>query len=519
MPEPVEVRRSELMAAISLAADLGMGFPLESGLGTCAVAVGLAERLDLPVDVRSRVRLLAMLQHIGCTATAHEAASIVGDEIEQRARAATLDWSDKRAMGRFMVAHVSRVYPPLQRPAGFLRAATGGRRLLDSGADVCESARMLGERFGYDPGHLRDLECVYESWDGTGLPNGLAGEDIALPARVVSVATSAVAAYHQDGGAEATVDLVRRRSGHQLEPRLADLFLAEADALLAPLESEDLWVLAVDSDESALDDDAIDTCLRAVADFVDLKSPYLLGHSSGVAALAAGAAEACGLPPADVVAVRRAGWLHDLGRIGVSSAIWAKPGRLTAHEQEQVRLHPYLTERVLCRTPFLRALADVAAGHHERSDGSGYHRGSTSSQQPRAARLLAAADAFQTLLDEGPGAPGLAADVAAKELRAEAAAGRLDAEAVQGVLVAASQRRGRPARVAGLTPREIETLGHLARGLSMRQIARAMTIAPKTVDGNIQRIYAKIGTSTRAGATLFALQHDLMQPGNGENSP
>jgi HD-GYP domain-containing protein (c-di-GMP phosphodiesterase class II) len=511
------VRRSELIAAISLAADLGMGAPLEAGLGTCAVAVRLAEQLDLPPDVVSRVRLLAMLQHIGCTATSHEAAAIVGDELVMRGGAATLDFSDRRAMGRFMLTHVSRVYPAWQRPAGFLRVAAGGKRMMASAADVCESARMLGERFGYEQAHLHDLECVYENWDGTGFPAGLAGNDITLPARIVSVASSAAAAF-LSGGPEAAIALVGARSGHVVDPDLAAVLLADPNSFLDPLDGPDLWDLAVDEAEPASDDETIDTCLRAIADFVDLKSPYLFGHSSGVAALAAAAAEACGLAPADVVLVRRAGWVHDLGRVGVSSAIWAKP-RLTMHEQEQVRLHPYLTERVLARTPFLRALAELAGGHHERSDGSGYHRGLPGVEQPRAARILAAADAFQSLLDEAPGSPGLAPEVAAKELRAEAAAGRLDTEAVEGVLVAAGQRRGRPTRVAGLTPREIETLGHLARGLAIRQIARAMTIAPKTVDGNIQRIYAKIGTSTRAGATLFALQHDLLQPGNGENSP
>lgn len=510
--------RTELIAAVSLASDLGMGYPLETGLGSCAVAVGLAEGLGEPADVVSRVRLLAMLQHIGCTATAHEAAEIVGDEILQRGHAGILDFSDKAEMGRFMLAHVSRVYRPLQRPGGLLKAIAGGQRLLDSGADVCESARMLGQRFGYDADHLHDLECVYENWDGTGLPAGLTGTDITLPARIVAVASAAVAAHHL-GGAPAALDLVRRRSGHHLEPRLADAFLADGEALLAPLEGSELWEHAVDADEAPCDDAAIDTCLRAVADFVDLKSPYLLGHSSAVAELAAGAASVCGFGEGEVLAVRRAGWVHDLGRVGVTSAIWAKPGRLTAHEQEQARLHPYLTERVLARTPFLKALADLAGGHHERIDGSGYHRGSTAGQQSRACRILAAADAFVLLRSGDARVSGRESGVAAKELRDEVAAGRLDVEAAEAVLAAAGQRKGRPHRVAGLTPREIETVGHVARGLSTRQVARAMGISPKTVDGNLQRIYPKLGVSTRAGATLFALQHGLLGPESGENSP
>ena len=263
-----------------------------------------------------------------------------------------------------------------------------------------------------------------------------------------------------------------------------------------------------------VDDEAIDESLWAVADFVDLKSPWLRGHSSGVATLGSAAADAAGLPADQVRAVRRAGWLHDVGRIGVSAGVWARDGRLTPHEWEQVRLHPYYTERVLSRTPFLRGLASIASAHHERLDGSGYHRAARAAELSATARILATADTFHTKVENRPHRTALTVDQAATELRGEASAGRLDGTAVEAVLAASGQPSGRRAKgmIAGLTPREIETLRLVARGLTIRQIARSMTIAPKTADGNIQRVYAKIGTSTRAGATLFALQHDLLAP-------
>jgi len=513
----MEVCRAELIAAISLASDLGMGHPLETGLATAVVAIGLARRLELPEDEVARVRDLALLQHVGCSATAHEAAGILGDDLLMRSHAAMLDFANKKAMTVFMVQHVNRAYSPLRRPAGFLKAMANGQRLLDAADDVCESAVMLARRFRYDAAHLHDLECVYENWDGTGFPGRVAGEEITVSARICSVALLAVLA-HRHGGVD-PAELVRSRAGHVFDPLIAGMLVRDLDELLAPVEGdESLWTLVVGTDDEPADTDGI---LRAVADFVDLKSPYLHGHSAGVARLAAAAGEALGLPPDNVTDLRRAGWVHDVGRVGVSSGIWSKPGHLTPHEQEQVRLHPYLTDRVLQHSPYLSHLAATASAHHERLDGSGYHRGLPAAALGQGARILAAAaDVFRTKVEERPHRPALTPAVAAKELKRLVESGRLDRRAVEVVLAAAGEYAGRPARVAGLTPREVETLRNAASGLSIKQIARAMTISPKTVDGNLQRIYTKIGVSTRAGATLFALQHDLLgPPGNREISP
>jgi DNA-binding CsgD family transcriptional regulator len=198
--------------------------------------------------------------------------------------------------------------------------------------------------------------------------------------------------------------------------------------------------------------------------------------------------------------------------------------KLTPHDQEQVRLHPYHTSQVLKRTPFLRSLDDIASAHHERLDGSGYYRGVPASALPATARVLAAADTFHAKLEPRPHREALGREAAASYVRGEASAGRLDPMAVEAVLTAAGQQ-GRAERSGPrLTPREVEILVQVARGGSMREIARALTISPKTVDGHLQRIYPKIGVSTRAGATLFAVQQGLLSPleqaaQKGENSP
>jgi HD-GYP domain-containing protein (c-di-GMP phosphodiesterase class II) len=324
--------------------------------------------------------------------------------------------------------------------------------------------------------------------------------------------------FYRLGGVEAAVAMARQRKGTAYDPRMVERFYLKAEHLLADLEEEPTWeaVLAVEpGTRTSLSETQFDTACEAIADFADLKSPYTLGHSRGVAELAASAARRCGLPEADVVDIRRAGLLHDVGRVGVSAAIWGKPGPLSEREWERVRLHPYYTERVLARPQALARLGTLAASHHERLDGSGYHRGEPASMLSPAARILAAADVYHAMLEPRPHRPARSREAAAEELRAEVRAGRLDGEAVNGVLSAAGHRvrSTRRALVAGLSEREVEVLRLLARGNSKKQIAERLVISQKTADHHIQHIYNKIAVSTRAAATLFAIEHDLVAPG------
>ena len=260
-----------------------------------------------------------------------------------------------------------------------------------------------------------------------------------------------------------------------------------------------------------LSGDQFDDALLAIADFVDLKSPYTLGHARAVAGLVAEAGTSLGLSKPEVRTLRRAGLVHGFGRLGVSNAIWDKPGPLGAGEWERVRIHPYLTERMLHQSAVLAPLAAIAVAHRERLDGSGYPRGLTGSAISRPARVLAAADAYQAMCEPRPYRPSRTPEEAASELRADVKAGRLDADAVEAVLGAAGhrvpRRKGGP---AGLTAREVEVLRLLARGLSNKKIAARLVISPKTVANHVEHIYAKIDASTRAAASLFAMQHGLL---------
>jgi DNA-binding CsgD family transcriptional regulator len=205
--------------------------------------------------------------------------------------------------------------------------------------------------------------------------------------------------------------------------------------------------------------------------------------------------------------------LHDVGRTAISLQIWNKPGPLTSAEWERVRLYPYYTERILTRAPLLKPVGIVASQHRERLDGSGFHRGLEGEMLTPSARLLAAADVYQSKREPRAYRAILEPDVAAKELQNHVREGKLDRIAVEAVL--ACGRPGNPTRAtypAGLSEREVEVLQLLAMGSTYRQIAQCLHISFKTVDRHVQNIYTKIGVSTRSAATLFAIHHDMATP-------
>ncbi len=260
-----------------------------------------------------------------------------------------------------------------------------------------------------------------------------------------------------------------------------------------------------------LSGERFDAALEAVANYVDLKSPYFLGHSRAVADLASEAGARLGLTDEEVLVLRRAGLVHDFGRLGISNAIWDKRGPLGEGEWERLRLHPYFTHRMLRASKLLAPLGAIAGQHCERLDGSGYPRGDAGTAIPRPARILAAANAYQAMREPRPHRAVLAPEEAVAALRSEVKAGRLEG---------ASGRRGawrrRPSASAqargpaGLTAREVEVLRLLAQGLSNKDIGARLVISPKTAGNHVEHIYSKIGASSRASASLFAVQHGLL---------
>ncbi|HEV2027928.1 MAG TPA: HD domain-containing phosphohydrolase [Candidatus Dormibacteraeota bacterium] len=203
--------------------------------------------------------------------------------------------------------------------------------------------------------------------------------------------------------------------------------------------------------------------------------------------------------------------LHDIGLHGVPASILDKAGPLSKSESERMRMHAYYTHRMLARPPVLARLGAIASLTHERCDGSGYPRGLAGPAIPATGRLLAAACAYRAMTEPRSHRPAMNAKQAMAELRGDVRAGRLDAGAVDAVLAAAGQSHGkRRTGPAGLTPREVEVLALIARGASNRQVAQTLGITANTAGTHIERIYIKTGASTRSTATLFAMQHGLL---------
>lgn len=509
------LRLAELMAALAIASDLGMGQPLEFALASCIAAMRLGEYVGLGDGELRATYYQALLRYIGCNAETYLLASVYGDELAFRTNVIHADATRPAAL--MLALRAIRQANHDANSLAVLQAMVGGMARFtqfqhDYFAGHCEVAQRLAERLEFEAPIITALSQVYARWDGKGIP-ALKGEAIAPSLLVVSLAQDAVF-FSRLGGAEAAAHMAQERKGTMYAPKQVELFVQHAATILEgtaePLLAD---VLALEPGERVTMDDArFERACQALADYTDIKSPWLLGHSPGVARLAADAAEGAGFPVDDVTSVRRAALLHDIGRVGVSTGIWDKAGALTEREWEHVRLHPYYTERILARPVALAQLGALASLHHERLDGSGYQRGVSASQLPPAARILAAADVYDAMTHARPHRVAFAPEYTAEEMQREVKAGRLDADAVQNVLRAAGQRGlvVHLKRVAGLSEREIQVLRLLARGQSMQQIAAALVISKKTVDSHIQHIYNKIGVSTRAGAALFAVENELL---------
>jgi len=508
-----QLRAAEVIATCCLATDLGMGFPFEHGLQATLLGQRLADLLGVDSDTASQTYYACLLMYTGCTTDTDVSTRIFGGS--QRESITPVQFGSSMQG----LAGVIRALPPPDLPphrhvyeiARRLPAAARFRK--PHYPALCEVAEMLAERLGLPTSIQSLFFYLTERWDGKGILGRAEGDEIPLALRIVHVARDA--AYQQMiAGDDRAVEVIRERAGKAFDPAIAYAFAEEAAELLTAVDTtESAWEATLSAEPKpwlTLEGGQIDRALAAIGDFADLVSPSLSGHSAGVAELGVAAAGLCGFDTVEVELVARAARLHDVGRAAVHPRIWHKPGPLSADEWEQVRLHSYQTGRVLSRSPLLSSLAEVACAHHERLDGTGYHREVRAASLTPPARLLAAADAFHAMTEPRPYRKPLSEVEAARELGREASSGRLDPDMVSAVVQAAGHAAPQMERPAGLTERETQIVGLLARGLQTKQMARALDISAKTADGHIQNAYRKMGVSTRAAATLFAMEHGLV---------
>ena len=513
------VRLAELLAAMSLATDLGMGQPMEHVLRQCLISLRLAQHMGLGEADHAVVYYASLLAWVGCHVDAYEQAKWFGDDTALKTDFRRVDFATPVSAPLFMIRHLGAGRPMPERARLGLAFLGDGRRAAEAMlTNHWLAADGLAARLGLAQRVRDSVEQTFERWDGKGVPKGTKGEQILVTSRLITLA-DVVEVYQRAAGTDAAVLVASQRRGTQFDPVIVDLFTRHAASVFAGLDEAGNWDAVIDAEPALairLTSAEFDAALEAIADFTDVKSPYTIGHSRGVADLAAEAASIAGMGGQVARLVRRAGLVHDLGRLGVPNTIWDKKGSLSRAETERVRMHPYLTERTLACSPALAPLAAIAVQHHERLDGSGYPRGLTGNALSPEGRVLAAADYYHARTESRPHRAAATPGEAAAQLKAEARAGRLDGEAAAAVLSAAGHRAGRrKAMPAGLTGREVEVLRLLAAGLSNREIAERLVISPKTASHHVEHIYAKTGTTNRALASLYAANHGLIGDSSG----
>lgn len=515
-PSP-SLRMGELVATLALAQDNAFGQPLESQLRSCLLASWMAEEAGLSQDVRDTTYWVALLRYIGCTGHAHEVATLFGDEIAIRAQTLVHDAANPAEVIGDVIRFATAGKSPEESEAIVAMIQEGAKAwAVHNFTSGCEVGDMLAARLGFAPAVRDALGYTFERWNGAGYPNHVGGEDIPLPMRIVHLSHD-MEAHGRLFSPEEALRAVHERRGRTYDPALADLFTAHGAEWFARLAAIEPWdaVLALEPRPRRLLNGAeFDDALTVLADFIDLKSPFMSGHSRKCAELAGDAAAILGLAGHDAAAIRRAALVHEIGTTVVPNSIWDKPGPLTRAEFDRVELHPMLTEQMLRRSPALAVLNPVASTHHERVDGSGYHKCLREGALGPAAHLVAATDVYVALTSDRADRPAVTAAEAAAELRRLAGQGLLDPAATVAVLEAAGHGASAPARrrrhPGGLTGREAEVLRLAARGLTTKAIADALVISPKTAGHHIQHVYAKIGVSTRAAAALWAMQNAIV---------
>ena len=503
-----------------------MGLHMEHGARSCYIGMHIAQEMELPSEQHTDLYYAELLKDAGCTTYTSQLAGFwMADELAaKRDLQFFRDSRNPLDVASWLMKYVAAGAALPTRAFHILGVLVNGREFMKEGFEsTCQVATRIAQRLGMSQAVQDALMQVFEQWDGHGMPYGVKGDAISTISRIV-LATSFLEVFHRVEGREATKQVALAQRGKAFDPSVVDAYLsvAQKESFWSGLEQERVWdrVLSMEPEQSSFKymgkEKLIDVAL-ALADYADLKSPFQAGRSRRVADLAERIARRMGVREPETTHIYRAALVHDIGIVAVPSFVLNKrQDSLTEAEREQVRLHPYHSERILSKVPALEPIIALVAAHHEAMDGHGYYRGLKGSQVPLGARVIAVADRFDELTHDAPDGPGRESDQAVDVMRQEVGS-RLYPDAFQALTEDLSgvdhphRKRTRqqewPAR---LTDREVDVLRLIARGLNRRQVARALFIAEGTVRSHLEHIYSKIGVSSRAAAALFAVEHDLL---------
>jgi putative nucleotidyltransferase with HDIG domain len=439
----MRVALSEVLGALSYALDITEGEPPGHAVRTTAIGMRLGEQIGLDGDSQSALFYALLLKDAGCSSNASRLSSLFAAQDHQVKRAMKrIDWSRSGALARYAVRNVAPGGGPLAKARQLRRLTREDEVTREVIGTRCERGAEIARMLELPPATQDAIRALDEHWDGCGQPAGLRGEQIPLLGRIVCLAQT-VEVFVRAVGLPGSLAMALKRRGSWFDPALVDALLSVRDdrRLWGPLEdprtvpSLALWEPA-DRVRTAGEED-LDRIAEAFARVIDAKSPYTAQHSAGVAEWAVATGSVLGLAPDGLRDLRRAGLLHDIGKLAVSSRILDKPGRLEPAEVAVMREHPRYTQQILERVACLRGIVDTAADHHERLDGTGYHRGRAAFDLSRSARILAVADVYEALTAERPYRAAMPREKALAILREERGT-RLCPSAVDALATAAT---------------------------------------------------------------------------------
>lgn len=407
--DDAELKLSEVLSALSYALDLTSGQPPGHASRSCLIGMRLAQELRFTGEDRSALFYGLLLKDLGCSTNASKMAYLFGaDDQATKMAAKTVDWTSFLPRIGYVAKHVAPGGTMLDKVHQFLRVAMSGSAGAKSLIEMrCERGAEIARDLMLPDDTATAIRSLDEHYDGTGHPEGLKGDDIPLLARIMGLAQT-VEVFAISQGIDAAFDMAAARRGTWFDPQLVDALesMRNDDAFWTTFfgDAPEKAVTAMEPQDQVIrvDDDALDRIASGFARVVDAKSPWTYQHSAGVSMISAGIAETLGMQPGYVRTIRRAGLLHDLGKLGVSNLILDKPGKLDAGEITAMRKHTEFTHTLLNRVGGFRPLATLAASHHERLDGKGYHVGRSAGDLPTAARILGVADMYEALAAKRP---------------------------------------------------------------------------------------------------------------------
>ena len=409
-----DVKLSTILSAMSYALDLTEGQPQGHAARSCLIGMRIAEELRLPADDRSHLFYALLMKDAGCSSNAARVYQLFGgDDQANKLGLWQRDWRRWREKIGFALEFAEPGGALLRRLQRLLRLAIEGpARQRELFAIRCDRGADIARAIGVSEATAVAIRSMDEHWDGGGYPESLRGDEIPLFSRIVGLAQVAEI-YWGLGGPAAAIEVARTRRGRWFDPALVQVLrgLGESDSVWGTLRTPSLSEAIAQAEpiERVIpaDESKLDKVAHAFALVIDAKSSFTYRHSDRVAAYAEAIAREMGLPEREQIRLRRAGLLHDVGKLSVPNRILDKPGKLEADEWDLVKRHPHFSYEILARVPLFQEFAYDASSHHERIDGRGYHRGIGGDQLSTHARILATADIFDALSAERPYRPAM----------------------------------------------------------------------------------------------------------------